>query len=80
MLGEKYDTIHKEWLHTVGNLTLTAYNSELSDKPFKEKREYLTNSNISLNRYFENVSVWNEEEIKRRADHLADKAVEIWPR
>ncbi|PSO48633.1 MAG: DUF262 domain-containing protein [Cyanobacteria bacterium SW_9_44_58] len=80
MLGERYDTIHKEWLHTVGNLTLTAYNSELSDKPFKEKKEYLSDSNISLNRYFENVSVWNEEEIKRRADHLADKAVEIWPR
>jgi uncharacterized protein with ParB-like and HNH nuclease domain len=80
MLGENYDTIHKKWLHTVGNLTLTAYNSELSDKPFKEKKEYLIYSNISLNRYFENVSVWNEEEIKRRAHHLADKAIEIWPR
>jgi len=80
MLGQNYHQIHQEWLHTVGNLTLTAYNSELSDKPFSEKKESLIKSNISLNRYLQNISVWNEQAIKRRADKLADKAIEIWPR
>ncbi|QDZ41560.1 HNH endonuclease [Euhalothece natronophila Z-M001] len=80
MLGNNYDSIHKKCLHTVGNLTLTAYNSELSDKAFQDKKELLIRSNISLNRYFQNVSVWNEQEIQRRAHNLADKAVKIWPR
>ncbi|MEB3220077.1 MAG: DUF262 domain-containing HNH endonuclease family protein [Nostocales cyanobacterium 94392] len=73
-------SIHKEWLHTLGNLTLSGYNSELSNKPFKEKLQHLKSSNLSLNQYFQNIDTWNEEAIKSRAEHLADIAIKIWPR
>lgn len=80
MLGVQYNKVHKEWLHTLGNLTLTQYNSELSNKPFKEKLKILTSSNVTLNQYFRKIDIWNEEEIKNRAEHLADIAIKIWPR
>lgn len=80
MLGANPGNAHKKWLHTLGNLTLTGYNTELSNKPFKEKLILLRSSNISLNQYFDNVDVWNEEAIKKRAEVLADKAIKLWPR
>ncbi|AFZ33136.1 protein of unknown function DUF262 [Gloeocapsa sp. PCC 7428] len=79
-LGANYSKIHKEWIHNLGNLTLTGYNSELSNKSFAEKRSLLTASNVTLNQYFKNISAWNEEEIKKRAEHLADIALKIWVR
>lgn len=83
MLGENHANLHKKWLHTLGNLTLTGYNSELSNKPFKEKSAHLQkNSNLSLNKYYQQkkVDIWNEEAIKNRAEYLADAAVKIWLR
>lgn len=80
MLGTQYNKVHKEWLHTLGNLTLTQYNSELSNKHFKEKLKILTSSNVTLNQYFRKIDVWNEEEIKNRAECLADIAIKVWPR
>jgi uncharacterized protein with ParB-like and HNH nuclease domain len=80
MLGGKHKSIHKKWLHTLGNLTLTGYNSELSNKSFKEKLAYLRASNLTLNQYFRDIDIWNEEAIIRRAEYLADIAIEVWPR
>lgn len=80
MLGANHNKVHKEWLHTLGNLTLTQYNSELSNKPFEEKLKILRASNVTLNHYFRKVDVWNEEEIKSRAENLADIAIKVWPR
>src|SRR5439155_22307753 len=37
-LGPMWKEVHARYLHTIGNLTLTGYNSELSDRPFREKR------------------------------------------
>ncbi|MEH1833135.1 MAG: DUF262 domain-containing HNH endonuclease family protein [Nostoc sp.] len=80
MLGADYNKAHKEWLHTIGNLTLTQYNSELSNKSFEEKLKILRASNVTLNQYFRKVDVWNEEEIKSRAEYLANIAIKVWPR
>ncbi len=80
MLGAGYSNIHKKWLHTLGNLTLTAYNGELSNKSFEEKLLLLRSSNFSLNQYFRDIEIWNEEAIKNRAEYLADLAIQIWPR
>ena len=80
-LGPNYKEIQKTYLHTIGNLTLTGCNPELSDKPFPEKRDMdcgLGNSKIGLNHYFWKLDTWNEEEIIKRADHLISKAYEIW--
>lgn len=80
MLGTNHSNLQKHWLHTLGNLTLTGYNSELSNKPFKQKLIYLRSSNVTLNQYFGNVDIWNEEAIKNRGEHLASIAIKVWPR
>ncbi|BAZ38101.1 hypothetical protein NIES4101_40360 [Calothrix sp. NIES-4101] len=81
MLGTSHMSIKTKWLHTLGNLTLTAYNAELSNKPFDEKVKYFTNkSNVSLNKYFHKLEMWNEEEIKKRGKYLANIAIKRWSR
>ena len=79
-LGPNATDIYDQWLHTIGNLTLTGYNSELSNKPFVEKRAALAGSNFALNATIGNFDVWNEESIQNRADWLADQALTCWPR
>ena len=81
-LGENYEAIHEKYLHTIGNLTLTAYNSSLSDSSFKHKQNMengFKDSPLFLNHYIAQVDDWNEEEIKQRAETLANLALEIWP-
>jgi uncharacterized protein with ParB-like and HNH nuclease domain/predicted transport protein len=81
-LGPDWETIHKERLHTLGNLTLTAYNSVYSDRPFAEKRDInngLGQSPLKLNKHLGQVETWNLEAIEARAKRLASKAVTIWP-
>jgi len=77
-LGENWETVHDLLLHTVGNLTLTGYNSPLSNDDYSRKREILLTSHLELNRYFQNVTEWNEPAIKRRAEVLADQALNVW--
>jgi len=78
-LGLDYDTLYEERLHTLGNLTLTAYNSQASNKPYPEKRTLYLNSHLELNRYFDQVEAWNEAAIQNRAEALAERALTIWP-
>lgn len=80
ILGDACTSIHKKWLHTLGNLTLTGYNPELSNKPFEEKLSFFKNSNVALNKYYQQkkIDVWNEEAIENRAKCLADIAVKVW--
>src|ERR1051326_1562372 len=65
-------------LHTLGNLTLTKYNSELSNNPYRDKRTELANSHFMLNRYFEKVERWSPDAIRDRGRALAQRALEIW--
>jgi len=81
MLGEKWEKVHQDYLHTLGNLTLTGYNSELSDFPFENKRTIdggFNDSPLRLNDFLRQAEVWNEEQIQKRAKELADKAKAIW--
>ena len=81
LLGTDAEEVQKRWLHTLGNLTLTPYNSEMSNHPFRDKLPFLQNSALTLdNQYFKNVHRWNAEEIQRRAEYLADIAVKVCPR
>ena len=81
MLGTDAKEVHERWLDTLGNLTLTAYNSEMSNHPLRDKLPFLKNSALTLdNQYFKNVETWNAEEIQRRGEYLADIAVKVWPR
>ena len=77
-LGEDWQQQHDLCLHTLGNLTLTAYNSELSNKSYPAKKSYLKQSNFSLNDYFESIEKWDSAAIEKRAEHLADIALKTW--
>lgn len=78
-LGEDWQVDYELYLHTLGNLTLTAYNTELSNDPFSEKRKRLAKSHLELNRYFESISKWDKTEIEQRSNALADLALTVWP-
>jgi hypothetical protein len=66
------------YLHTIGNLTLTGYNPELSNKPFAEKKIEFAKSHVELNKHFASFDDWNEEAIKQRADILFEVAIQVW--
>ena len=77
-LGPDGDAFHTRFLHTLGNLTLTGYNPELSNSPFQEKRRRLADSNLALNREIAEETEWGPEQIRDRAERLAEQAVLIW--
>ncbi|BAW36546.1 rloF like protein [Helicobacter pylori] len=80
-LGENFQEIHDKYLHTIGNLTLTGYNTEYSNKSFQEKRgmeKGFKNSPLRLNQDLRDLKSFGEEEIKKRANVLADLALKIW--
>ena len=81
MLGENWAEIHSTWLHRLGNLTLTAYNSTYSNRPFEEKQEIeggFRQSAVRLNYDVRDQSQWTENEMEARGVRLADCALEIW--
>ena len=81
-LGPEWQRIQETWLHTLGNLTLTGYNTEYSDKPFREKRDMdggFKESPLRLNKGLGAVERWDEEAIRARGGRLADEAAKVWP-
>ena len=81
MLGANWKEVQKTYLHTIGNLTLTAYNSEMSDNQFMVKMDMeggFKESALRLNAYLIKLTEWNEQHIKERANILTDKAEQIW--
>ena len=80
-LGENWQDVQNTWLHTLGNLTLTGYNSEYSDRPFIEKRDMcggFRESPLRLNEGLGAIETWNEDSIRLRASRLSAKAVRVW--
>jgi len=80
-LGPEWERVQQTWLHTLGNLTLTGYNSEYSDRPFAEKRDMeggFKQSPLKLNAGLGQLDQWNEDAIKARAARLADLALQVW--
>lgn len=81
VLGPNWKRIQEAWLHTLGNLTLTGYNTEYSDRPFPEKRDMkggFRESPLHLNQGLAQIEVWNEDAIQSRAQRLARMAVVVW--
>jgi uncharacterized protein with ParB-like and HNH nuclease domain len=77
-LGEDFEATHELMLHTIGNLTLTGYNPELSNADFPHKRQLFKESHLSLNKWFVDQEKWDEETILIRAESLAEVALSIW--
>lgn len=82
MIGENSAEQHAVWVHRLGNLTLTAYNSTYSNRPFEEKKAMeggFRHSAVRLNEDVNGVERWTPAEIKARGERLAARALEIWP-
>lgn len=80
-LGEDWQRVQQTYLHTLGNLTLTGYNSEYSDRPFSQKRDMeggFKQSPLKLNKGLGQLETWNESTIRARAEKLAGLAVKVW--
>lgn len=80
-LGPDWKRVQETWLHTLGNLTLTGYNSEYNDHPFDKKRDMpggFKESPLKLNQGLGQLDTWNEDTIQDRAHRLADMAVGVW--
>ena len=80
-LGPEWQRVQETWLHTLGNLTLTGYNAEYSDRSFSEKREMkggFRESPLKLNEGLRSLHKWDEAAIKNRAERLAAVAAGVW--
>ena len=78
-LGPDFDRVHKEWVNRIGNLTLTGYNSQMSNLPFQTKKKIGYNdSHFVMNQFAAGKGTWNEEAMKERTELLMKKALDIW--
>ena len=81
-IGDNWELVHSKYKDTIGNLTLTAYNSEYSNSSFNIKKTMpkkgFNFSKLSLNDYIKSCKKWGENEITERARILFEEAVEIW--
>lgn len=81
-LGEEWERIHQQYLHTMANLTLTGYNSQYSNLTFVEKRDMekgFNDSAFRLNNYVKSCNQWTETELKQRQRDLLDVFMQLWP-
>lgn len=80
-LGPDWKRVQAEWLHRPGNLTLTGYNSEYSDRPFAEKRDMdggFRDSPLQMNKGLGQLETWDEAALRARGERLASMASKVW--
>lgn len=81
-LGDEWERIHQQYLHTMANLTLTGYNSQYSNLTFAKKRDMekgFMDSAFRLNNYVKNCEQWTERELKQRQQELLQVFMNLWP-
>lgn len=77
--GDDPEEVHSQLVHTLGNLTLTAFNGTLSNRPFERKQQILSGSHLELNRALAEHDRWSKSAILDRAQQLAVIACRLWP-
>lgn len=77
-LGKKASEIHEKYLHILGNLTLTAYNSEMANAGFDEKKKVYAQSNVYMNQEICGFEFWGEAQILKRTNLLIEETSAIW--
>ena len=81
-LGDNAEEIHEKWIHKLGNLTITGYNSDMGNSSFEKKRDEkrgFKKSGIRMNQDLALLDSWGEDEIEKRHRDLLDLSVyEIW--
>ena len=82
-LGENAKETHENWVNKLGNLTLTGYNSEYSNRPYSEKRDLdiygFKHSGLKLNEYMRNSEVWTAKEMAERHEILIERFLQVMP-
>lgn len=78
-LGEHFEEIHKNYLHNIGNLILTEFNSEIGNKSFEEKKRKLNTSSLNYRLDVINRNVWNEQSIKEHQSNMVNWFLETFP-
>lgn len=78
MLGENFEDTHKEYLHNIGNLILTEFNSEMGNKPFDEKQIKLKKSNLNFRNEILNAKKWSKLEIKNHQGKMIDDFLTVF--
>ena len=82
MLGTDWELVRERYLHTLGNLTLTGYNSELGDLPFAEKLDKLAEENTHVTVLYsgvKNKTEWNAQTMESRAERLSEEVLKLFP-
>jgi hypothetical protein len=79
MLGTHYEEIYKTYLHNIGNLILTEFNSEIGNKPFKDKKTKLHTSSLYYRLEIVDYAVWNEDSIKRHQSNMINWFLQTFP-
>lgn len=77
--GEEFGQVHEALVHTLGNLTLTGYNSKLGNSAFAVKRPQLAASGVLMNQEIAKQEKWGRPQIHERADALAERVISEWP-
>ncbi len=80
-LGDDAELIHETWLHRMANLTLTAYNSQYSNRSFTEKKSIengFDDSGIRMNMWISKKDKWTLAELEERNEYLAHRALSVW--
>lgn len=77
-LGKRAQEIHEKYVHCLGNLTLSGYNSELSNENFETKKGIYAESNVYITRNISSYEHWNEDEIKNRCNKMIEEIEKIW--
>lgn len=77
-LGDEGIEWHEDYVDILGNLTLTGYNSELSNMSFDRKKEFYKNSHLEINKYFDSVDSWRPDDVRDRSLNLASLIIERW--
>lgn len=82
-LGDDWPSIHKRWLKTLPNLTLTGYNSEMGNKPYPEKLQFLRDkTNLAINHLYFGQNPperWDEAALQHRCNWLLEQILKVWP-
>ena len=78
-LGDNYQEIHKIYLHNIGNLILTEFNSEIGNKSFEEKKRKLTTSSLNYRLDIINKNTWNEQSIKEHQINMINGFIDTFP-
>jgi len=77
-LGSDFFNLHKTYLHNIGNLILTEFNSEMGNKTFEEKKEKLKASSLNYRLSVINKKCWNESSINEHQENMINWFLETF--